>query len=703
MAQFWRPALVAGSVRRLVLCVALVGASVLVLLPGGAGEPRTGYVASSCVGTGVSSTVPTDYFSQPRGLRTPADGRLDGLDFSLLVVGYADRACLAASEPGTEGLAAPPGESVAVVSYELDSFPGWDTTEVTHLAFVVGGRVVPISGANYSAGWDHWALEVPASAHVGFEVTDAGSTQELSLQTGRRITPSPPVLYRSTNGSPLSVEVRKTVTLEDTSAASDFSQPDDFELVSASLGWFSPVDPLVHAGFRGAFLQVKLSEEAPPHYFELSWTETLSPGHIRLVLPGGQVLSPDPASTTDDAEGDPSGMLLGGTYFFDVPWDFTSGTLEVTPGVVTADNDTTAEPMAVSIAGTARFPVAFSPPKPYRSRAAAASAPHRRHRRTKDSHTARPADPPEGSGTVGKIGVAVVSTTAVVVVPLVVFIPIFVRRRQRRLGPYSYDATGERLDPERLGALAVAGVEAVAPVAESAPPPDEETTPAGAAAAVAPEEPAPRPVPYVAVMGEVVIRDLELPTKRLAVIELLCFLACHRSERFTSSQLRTELWPLGADGKERVSAQTLRDDVSKARRAVGKDHFPNWSAGTYTLGGEVGCDWFSFQDLAAHAAAAEGAERRRLCNEALALVRGELFSGTPKHRYEWAVSGMLVSNMSKAIRAVASMLAESCLADDVPGEAIAGLERALLATRDVPTGDDQRTVAAATDNHATVE
>jgi hypothetical protein len=204
-------------------------------------------------------------------------------------------------------------------------------------------------------------------------------------------------------------------------------------------------------------------------------------------------------------------------------------------------------------------------------------------------------------------------------------------------------------------------------------------------------------------MGDVAIRDLELPTKRLIAIELLCFLACHAPRRFTAEEIRSALWPLTDDGKERVSSETFRSYVSAARRAAGAGNFPKPSGRTYGLGPEVETDWHRFQRLVERAGAVEGEERRRLLDEALGLVRGPIFSAVPKGRYEWALSGGLVSAISVAVIEAAGSLANSCLEDGVPNEAIAGLERALVATSDIGVADDLLTAAGATGNPAALD
>ena len=687
MAQVWRPASLAGALRRFVLCVALAAAVGVCARSPSTAIPRTTgrYVLAACSGVAISDTVPTDYFSPPSGLRIPGDGRLNGLDFSLVVLGYADQPCIASSQSGMAGMTAAPGESVALVSYRLDTGPDWDTTETTHLAFVVNGKAVPILGADYSAGWNRWALAVPKSASVGFEVIDAGSSQELSLGSGKRVTASPLALYRSSNDSQVSERIDKTVTLEDVDRARHFSQPDELELLSADLSWFSPADPLVHGGMHGAFLQLNLAEEAPPKYFEVGWSESLPPGRMRLVLPGGRVLAPDPASTSSP---NPSN-LLSGTYFFDVPWDVTRGTLELTPGTIPALSTANGAPMDVTVSGTASFPISLPPARAFKAATGAV-----RHSHAKPPAPAGGSARP-GHSVVATVIVIAVSSTLVVLVPVILLIPVFVRRRQRRLGPYAYDAGGEPIEPALVGTPAVeTAAPSAAEEADGTGEPSEETGAPGAL---------PRPAPYIAVMGEVGIRDLELPTKRLIAIEILCFLACQKPRRFSPEELRSELWPLADDGTEKLADKTFRTYVTAARRAAGRANFPKVSGHTYGLGEAVETDWHSFQRLVERSSGLEGPERRQVLDEALLLVRGPLFSGVPDGRYEWALSGGLVSEISVAIIEAAGAFANSCLEGGVPGEALAGLTRALVATKDTGVGDDLLTAAGATGNPATVE
>jgi hypothetical protein len=85
------------------------------------------------------------------------------------------------------------------------------------------------------------------------------------------------------------------------------------------------------------------------------------------------------------------------------------------------------------------------------------------------------------------------------------------------------------------------------------------------------------------------------------------------------------------------------------------------------------------------------------------FIRGPLFSGVPKGRYRWAFDDGLVSQMEVAIIKAASEFAELCFDAEEPEAALAGLGRALLATKDLGVADDLLTAAGATGNPATLE
>jgi hypothetical protein len=248
---------------------------------------------------------------------------------------------------------------------------------------------------------------------------------------------------------------------------------------------------------------------------------------------------------------------------------------------------------------------------------------------------------------------------------------------------------GEPIGTERCAAEAHAATPQV--VAEA--------TDAGAGST---DDPTFRPHAAVNLLGPIEVTGLAFEPTRKVALELLCFLACHRDERFTADAIRAELWPPDSSGK-RASVTTFRSYVSALRAVIGKGQFPKASGGVYTLGDGVDTDWDRFRTLVAFAELF-GDDARILLSSALGLIRGPLFSGVPTGRYAWAFEpGGLVHQMEVAVNAAASELAELSFAAADPEPALAGLGKALVATKDFGVADDLLTAAGATGNLSVLE
>jgi hypothetical protein len=188
----------------------------------------------------------------------------------------------------------------------------------------------------------------------------------------------------------------------------------------------------------------------------------------------------------------------------------------------------------------------------------------------------------------------------------------------------------------------------------------------------------------------------------LVVIELLVFLACMKSRRFTPDEIMAELWPLGEDGAETVSRTSFQKYMTYARRSAGLAAFPKAVGGRLSIGAEVTTDWEAFQVLVERAKAADGNHAIELLVTALGLVRGPAFSGVPKGRYSWAERG-LITEIDVAVIAAAERLAELCLDAGQAARAVDGIVSVLRATRDPRIADDLLSLAGATDDLGTLE
>jgi hypothetical protein len=673
---------------------------------------------ATCIGQPISASQP-DEITGPRGvsLKRAADGRLNGYNFSLNVLGYADAPC-----SGSMGYSAPPGDSVAIVSYNLAFFGYYGGYYAPVVSFVVNGKRIPAVGVGDVGGTDALALAVPNKASVDFAVTEVGLTQELAFSTGARVAPSPPVLYRSAKAPALTKTFDKTVQLSVVDPHDGLKEPDDITLDTVTLTYFSPVDPNAQpASVNGAFLVINASEAQPHATTPVDWSRAMPADRMRLVLPDGKTIEPDPASRANASVFD----LLNGTYFFDVPASFTTARLEIAPGTNPAqEGGPLARKTQDTVVGTADFAIVL-PPAPV----IAPSKPVKASTGTTRPATTKRAATTPHTKQGGSIVIGIV--TVVLALVVVVLVRVLVRRRRRRAGPYAVNAAGERVQPlevlapvplpvvipgrsdeaqadkgllARPEAVAVAPPGGVAGSPEGAVPAIEPATDSETAPTPASETPAaPKTGLLAGVLGPVEVAGLEMPTNRRIVIELLCLLACNRERAFTSSEMRSELFPLGDDGRERANKETFRTYVSRARRAAGKANFPQAHAASFRLGPNVSTDWDQFKEVVARAHESDPSTARELLAAALDLIRGPLFAGVPEGRFAWAYNSGLVSEMEVAIIGAASELAENCLAAEEPAVGLAGLGKALVATKDHGVADDLLTAAGATGNLATLE
>ncbi|MGH9088715.1 MAG: AfsR/SARP family transcriptional regulator [Acidimicrobiales bacterium] len=178
--------------------------------------------------------------------------------------------------------------------------------------------------------------------------------------------------------------------------------------------------------------------------------------------------------------------------------------------------------------------------------------------------------------------------------------------------------------------------------------------------------------PAVRVMGTVEITGWRELTERQAVLHELCaYLALHPERGFTTEQLAIPL---------ESTAKTVRNNLSRLRRALGADHLPDatLTAGYRLVG--VATDWGRFCELTGRAGDADGEETDRLLAEALSHVRGVPFTGVPERHYGWVFSEPLATDITAAIVDAAHRLAQRRLAAGDPPTAVAAARRGILAS-----------------------
>ncbi len=170
--------------------------------------------------------------------------------------------------------------------------------------------------------------------------------------------------------------------------------------------------------------------------------------------------------------------------------------------------------------------------------------------------------------------------------------------------------------------------------------------------------------PAVLVLGPVVTVGWVKAPDRRVLVELAAFLVTHQERRVTVADLREAVWPANPSRPDvEVKAETVVQQMSRLRRCLGAEHFPDGSGKTgWKLASSVSSDWFRFQALAEAARHAEGDRRSEIRREALALVRGRPFAGVGDGTYSWVWDQMLVSEMEAAIVSLAHSVAEDYLA-----------------------------------------
>jgi hypothetical protein len=472
----------------------------------------------------------------------PADEFLNGYEFSLHVIGYGEAACVS-----TDGgdYSAPPGASIVVVEYNLNYLD--NTIDLADVDFVVDRQPVSIPNGQYE-GTATVGVSVPKGAGIELAASELGLTQELSLSSGRWDGPVPEVLYRSPTGPDDSLAYDRTVAMRVIDRSDGFSATDDLTIDSVTLTYFSPIDPTTQpSSLTGAFLVVGGSEQTAASSQPMTWLTALPPNRLRLVLPDHRVIEADPASTyTTSYPRD----LLDGVYFFDVAGDFTTGTIEITPGVFEAYEGSSGSPSSPSFVGTARFPLSFPPlptvtpppvKKPSKARASA----------TTTTRAAAAAKAPRHHISLPLVALVVVLLAALAAAVLVI--------RRRPAGPIAVDANLRRVRPQP----------ALPPVPRLAllpgPPPEErrESEPAGSAdtrareAIAMPPVPNPAPTmappgpspeeldgaPVVSFLGPEEISNCRQQPTRKKVLEMAETLSSHPERYFSAEELAKMLWP----------------------------------------------------------------------------------------------------------------------------------------------------------------
>jgi hypothetical protein len=148
----------------------------LSIMPGVAGQSADGQPP---IGTPFETESPS------LTLTKPADGRLNGYGFSFRILGFGEAPSFSSAFGGES---APAGETMAVVTYDLQSYEVDGISP--DLYFVAGDQRAPLGDGSVDGTWSE-AVSVPEHVAVGFAVSEVGLTQEFSFATGAPRGPVP--------------------------------------------------------------------------------------------------------------------------------------------------------------------------------------------------------------------------------------------------------------------------------------------------------------------------------------------------------------------------------------------------------------------------------------------------------------------------------------------------------------------------------
>ena len=146
---------------------------------------------------------------------------------------------------------------------------------------------------------------------------------------------------------------------------------------------------------------------------------------------------------------------------------------------------------------------------------------------------------------------------------------------------------------------------------------------------------------------------------------IIAYLALNPERPLAMDEIQTAVWPLIDNGTD-IKRPAMRNYMVDARKVVGELHLPTASGKPgYALVG-VDTDWAEYQRLLAQTQTADKPSSVALRREALALVRGQPFSGDTSRYFTWTFTSSVVYKIVETVTAVAHVLAtELVLAGDL--------------------------------------
>ncbi len=301
----------------------VIGASALVI----PAFPASAALASTA---GTGSLGPVMTLPQPGvALRVPRDVRLNGNGFSLRIDGYRF-----AYQAGTGSWAqkAPPGMVFVVFALSGDVM-------AANAEVVADGQAYELPSILQRSGTVYYAAPIPAKAReVDLQVGGPGFGQTFSFTKGRRVTPSPAIVYSSPTSWHVVERVGRVSVLKTPDTTNNLDGSVAFTISSLELTYFLPGTGQTPAKasdawlvLHGSALPQSPSSGANPGSNE-DYQQTLPASDFTLHTPGGKAQPAHLAGqgTADDESGASGGYgLLGGDYYWEVPASLRSAMVSV--------------------------------------------------------------------------------------------------------------------------------------------------------------------------------------------------------------------------------------------------------------------------------------------------------------------------------------------------------------------------------------
>lgn len=552
------------------------------------------------------------------GLQPLTDGRLAsyGIEVEAGAVAFTAQAGV-----GSEAVSAAPGAQLVVLHVTTSEHLGNTDERVLANAApslsVTSGRLtapLQVQTAAFPSPDDaYFAAAVPAGGPAVLTLSEAGLLpQSLDLRTGRRVAPSPLVLYRALRAPAVTVK-SSAVSSFSASAGQSGTASGQFGVATAYLSYWQPYSTAMASGPSEAYLDVEFAKSnlsltgaAQAQGYDVGPAQALPAGSVTFGLPDGRTVAAandvDPTQQTD---------IFSGDFYAQIPADTTSVkvSVDLTTLPVQVDNPDalTRQDVTLDFAAPLDTEVAL-PPAPVMGTPAWAANP------------ARPATTAPGHRSRSASGSALAVLLAVVALLLMAVLSGAVHWSRRRAflpaRPVTWPPAG--LAPARA-LLLDRGPMGALPAAPRAP--SDPTVPIDHARSV-PAGPA--PALAINAFGLFGAEGLVRPIRRKSVRRLFIALVLNRERPLSADELGLII----SDRPERRDPKTksVNSYASILRRSLPPGILPDAGADGYQLDPErVVVDWHVVAAVAAQPSDSPGSAGR--ADAALDLVRGRPLEG----------------------------------------------------------------------------